>query len=326
MAKIITTLHPKDNSGDDLYPNIMPDNIPDKSISYNKLDNDIVSGMYTFNMRIKSMENILMQTIVDELPYTFNNLSSTGSEIPTTVISQYQSYNVFKDTEIMIHEVRGMSTVVGNSIKSTILKTIEVTGEYDRVLSIEFPNVILRGANSLHDYIEFIKDDNDKFTSKVHKFYNEKTLTNVTASDFISSYVPNTFFINLGDCKTGQYYVKPNIVVNGLEVSSPYDILYGGFNKNMASINHTQTHNSMTLRLRADGGVTKTVQDAIDFLRNNNVSIVYETNSEDVETLLTNLYEKDIACLTTENSKILATSSGVNPDVEVILQVEKVVG
>ena len=44
MAKIITTLHPEGQKKDELYPNILPENIPDNSITSNKLIDELLTG------------------------------------------------------------------------------------------------------------------------------------------------------------------------------------------------------------------------------------------------------------------------------------------
>lgn len=41
MANIIDTLHPKDNLDDNIYPNILSENIPAKAISLEKLDDNL---------------------------------------------------------------------------------------------------------------------------------------------------------------------------------------------------------------------------------------------------------------------------------------------
>lgn len=43
MAEIITTLHPENDSNTNLYPNIKKENIPNKSIDTNKLDDNVLS-------------------------------------------------------------------------------------------------------------------------------------------------------------------------------------------------------------------------------------------------------------------------------------------
>lgn len=61
MANIITTLHPEGNRKDNLYPNILSDNIPDGSIDRNKLDpnytNDIDKKITSLNDRIDDLSN-----------------------------------------------------------------------------------------------------------------------------------------------------------------------------------------------------------------------------------------------------------------------------
>ena len=49
MADIITTLHPENDSNIDLYPNVKKDNIPNKSIDRNKLDDDVNSLLDSIN-------------------------------------------------------------------------------------------------------------------------------------------------------------------------------------------------------------------------------------------------------------------------------------
>ena len=43
MAEIITNLHPDNDPNTNLYPNIKKENIPNKSITTNKLDDDVLS-------------------------------------------------------------------------------------------------------------------------------------------------------------------------------------------------------------------------------------------------------------------------------------------
>ena len=47
--EIITTLHPENDEDTNLYPNIKPDNIPNKSINRTNLDDSINSLLNSIN-------------------------------------------------------------------------------------------------------------------------------------------------------------------------------------------------------------------------------------------------------------------------------------
>ena len=62
MAEIITNLHPDGDVNTNLYPNIKKENIPNKAIDYNRLDDDVrtlINSIVSLNPQVDASTNIL---------------------------------------------------------------------------------------------------------------------------------------------------------------------------------------------------------------------------------------------------------------------------
>lgn len=76
MSEIITTLHPENDNEVDLYPNIKKENVPNKSIDFNRLDSDV-------------------QNLINSM----NQLRPSGTDTSTNILAFTQNKGIYIATD-----------------------------------------------------------------------------------------------------------------------------------------------------------------------------------------------------------------------------------
>ena len=104
MSDIITTLHPDTDESTNLYPNIKKQNIPDKSIDMNKIDDDVKSLLDSIN----ELHPSGVDTSTNILAFTTNKGIYIGSDTGYWYYwdgSQYVSGGDYQASEIADHSI-----------------------------------------------------------------------------------------------------------------------------------------------------------------------------------------------------------------------------
>lgn len=192
MSDIIITLHPENNSNENLYPNIKPDNIENKSINFEKLNDDLLNS---YNLEFMAIEVNFENGYVDRS----GNINSGF---------RHKTYNVIPNT------LYWFNTYFDSTYQPTIVYFDNTNSviKYERLATMLYFNKILTPSNCVKIIINCASSLGFTNLFKINKVnIRDLKLNKILNNSFISGYSEINDFLSFnGLLKTNNSMVSNN--------------------------------------------------------------------------------------------------------------------
>lgn len=178
MEKIKTTLHPKDSPNDELYPNVLPSNIPVDSTLDNtgdtlKVNTDTLQGKLTSGDGISISDNTIAVADTITKEKTFNN------GVKTNKITNTNGYKIIDDdgSHINLGNSSRIIQIQGSSSRPTYNgEDIALLTDSDTLLkTLLWANLGIGRWSSQNLYSNIYTSDEDYFIDNFSTYYTNLT-------------------------------------------------------------------------------------------------------------------------------------------------------
>lgn len=204
MSNIIDTLHPKGSLSDNLYPNILRDNIPDAAVNTVKIADGSITSAKIGNYEVKSTnlddDSVSTAKIIDQAvtnsKLTDNAISSSKIRSNAVTTTKIADANVttakIADNNVTMDK---LETSVQNKLKQYSLR-------FDGIMNMKVSGT----TYSQHIAFEIIMKKYLDFTyTRPMNYAQAETLTNIFADEKFSVYVNRTNTSGIADAVAIEY-------------------------------------------------------------------------------------------------------------------------